>query len=82
MDIKEFKLQQDYQIIITYINGEKRLFDMKNLLSEKPWDKLKSKTLFNKVTISYGTLSWPGEIDIAPETLFLKSIPLPRLVTK
>lgn len=75
MDITAFKIHQDYQIVITYINGEKRLIDMKNFLTEKPWDKLKSKTLFNKVTISYGTLSWPGEIDIAPETLYFKSTP-------
>ena len=76
MDLKEFQIQQDYQIVITYINGEKRLFDMKSFLTEKPWDKLKSKTLFNKATISYGTLSWPGEIDIAPETLYFKSKPI------
>ncbi len=35
MDIKEFQIQQDYQIVITYTNGEKRLFDMSIFLNEK-----------------------------------------------
>lgn len=33
--------------------------------------------LFRLVTVDYGTLVWPGEIDIAPETLIWNG-PAPR----
>jgi hypothetical protein len=34
-------------------------------------------TLFRRVAVGYGTLVWPGEIDIAPETLIWDG-PAPR----
>lgn len=35
------------------------------------------ETLFRLVAVGYGTLVWPGEIDIAPETLIWDG-PAPR----
>jgi len=32
--------------------------------------------LFHRAAIAYGTVVWPGEIDIAPETLYDDSEPL------
>ncbi|KHE93088.1 MAG: hypothetical protein SCABRO_01165 [Candidatus Scalindua brodae] len=32
--------------------------------------KLKHTPLFMKATVAYGTVVWPGNIDIAPETLW------------
>ncbi len=35
-----------------------------------------SVPLFMKATVAFGTVVWPGNIDIAPETLWDKSEPV------
>lgn len=74
MDIISIHTKDNYQIELTYQNGEIKVFDMLPLLAEKPWNKIKSLQLFHQAKIEYGTIVWPGEIDIAPETLYLDSI--------
>ncbi|MFZ4617944.1 MAG: DUF2442 domain-containing protein [Rectinemataceae bacterium] len=54
-------------------NGERRIFDAKPLLALKPFDRLKDPRLFSRTSIDYGTVVWPGNIDIAPETLYMDS---------
>ena len=73
MDSISIHTKDNYQIELTYQNGEIRLFDMKPLLEEKPWNKIKSLPLFHQAKVEYGTIVWPGEIDIAPETLYMDS---------
>ena len=57
-------------------NGEKRLFDMAPLMDKKPFVQLKGSPLFMMVSVDYGTVVWPGNIDIAPETLYDRSLPI------
>ncbi|MBU0693686.1 MAG: DUF2442 domain-containing protein, partial [Candidatus Omnitrophica bacterium] len=57
-------------LLLVFENQEKRLFDMTPYLDKKPFIKLKVSELFIKATVAYGTVVWPGNIDIAPETLW------------
>ncbi|TAG25957.1 MAG: DUF2442 domain-containing protein [Burkholderiales bacterium] len=61
---------------LTYADGSLRLFDMKPLIAMKPWLALRSEILFKQVKADSDTVIWPGELDIAPETLWLDSVPL------
>ena len=70
LDIIEVKPYKNNTLLLVFENQEKRLFDMKPYLSEKPFTKLKDSPLFMKATVEYGTVVWPGNIDIAPETLW------------
>ncbi|NCC51436.1 MAG: DUF2442 domain-containing protein [Spartobacteria bacterium] len=54
----------------------KKRFDMSPLLKKRPFDRLQAPCLFKQATVNYGTVVWPGNIDIAPETLWDQSIPL------
>jgi multimeric flavodoxin WrbA len=61
--------QKDYELIITYENGEKRTFDVKPYLNKKPYDKLKDIELFNKAAISGYQIAWYPLLEIEIEPL-------------
>jgi Protein of unknown function (DUF2442) len=78
MDVISVIPQPGFQLLLTFANGELRQFDMRPLLAMKPWSRIAAPALFAKAHVDYGTVVWPGEIDIAPETLLLDSVPAPN----
>jgi len=75
-DVITVKTLPDYQLELEFQNGEMRRFDMRPLLTMKPWSRIASLHLFERAKVEYGTVVWPGEIDIAPETLYDDSMPI------
>ena len=73
LDVISVVAGEDYTLSLVFENGETRRFDMKPLLDKEPFSKLKDFPLFLKATVAYGTVVWPGNIDIAPEMLWDKS---------
>ncbi len=76
LDVIEVEAQEDGTLLLVFENGHKRRFDMKPLLDKKPFTKLRDLPLFVKATVAYGTVVWPGNIVIAPETLWDRSEPV------
>ncbi len=70
LDVTNVQAQPGYRLIIQFENGELRRFDMSPYMDQKPWLKLKGSPLFYRAKVEYGTVVWPGEIDIDPETLY------------
>jgi hypothetical protein len=73
-DVVSVKPMPDFQIDLEYKNGERRLFDVRPLLAMKPWNRIARPEIFSLVKVEYGTVVWPGAIDIAPETLYDDSV--------
>lgn len=73
-DVVSAKPMPDFQIDLQYQNGERRLFDARPLLTMKPWNRIARPEIFLLVKVEYGTVVWPGAIDIAPETLYDQSV--------
>ena len=73
LDVVSVEARKDNTLLLVFDNQEKRLFDMTAYLEKKPFSKLKESSKFMKAFIAYGTVVWPGNIDIAPETLWEKS---------
>lgn len=66
----------NYKLLLTFSNNEKRIKDMKPYLNKGVFKKLKDKSFFNSVHISFDTISWNEEIDICADTLYESSIPV------
>ncbi len=66
---------EDYKLLLTFSNNEKRIQDMKPYLEKGVFKKLKDKSFFNSVHIAFDTISWNDEIDLCADTLYKTSIP-------
>ena len=75
-DIVAATVHSDYTLELVFETGERRLFDMKPFFEKKPFTKLYNSPLFFKASVQYGTVVWPGNLDIAPETLWNRSMPV------
>ncbi|WP_029408458.1 DUF2442 domain-containing protein [Thiomicrorhabdus sp. Milos-T2] len=70
LDVISVKTKPNFGLVLEFENGELRKFDMNHFLNKKPFNKIAKAEIFNQVKVQYGTLIWPGNIDIAPETLY------------
>ena len=76
LDVIKVNVGKNFQLKLEFENGEMRLFDMKPFLKKKPFSNLQKEAVFECATVRHGTVVWPGNIDIAPETLYDYSQPL------
>lgn len=76
LDVMTVKVHPGYRLELEFENGEHRMFDMSPYMEKKPFIRLKNSPFFNCAYIDYGTVVWPGDIDIAPETLYDDSVRL------
>lgn len=75
LDVTRVSATAGYLLQLEFENGEKRVFDMKPYLTKRPFGRLNDSAIFNLARVQNGTVTWPGDLDIAPETLYEKSIP-------
>lgn len=74
--VKSVKPQDEYRLLLTFENGEKRIFDIKPYLSMKVFAPLRNIALFKTVRTVSGSIEWHGEIDLSYDTLYLESTPV------
>ena len=70
--LTKVKAMPNFQLEVEFIDGTKGFVEMINLItSDKAgvFSVLKDKELFNQVHLVYGVVTWPGEIDLAPDTM-------------
>ena len=63
----------DYKLILSFDNSEKRIFDITPFLSFGRFSELKDLALFKKVRVSFDTIEWDNGLDLDPEYLYNKS---------
>lgn len=64
----------DYKLLIEFSNGEQGIYDCVPLLEFGVFQELKNQSYFQRVKAWDGTVVWPHEQDICPDTLYLDSI--------
>ena len=80
LDVIRVEPKADFNLLLEFENGECRRFDMSRYIDQKPWVRLKSNNAFLGAYVEYGTVVWPGNIDIDPETLYDRSVPIEKKI--
>ena len=76
LDVVKVRAGPGFTLLLEFENGERRYFDMNPFIDQKPWDRLRLQHAFHSAFVDNGTVAWPGNIDIDPETLYEYSRPL------
>jgi len=62
-----------YRLKILFLDGTKGEVDASKLIMSKEagvFAALRDSSLFNKVYVEYGAVTWPGQIDLAPDAMY------------
>ena len=71
--VTKVKAVDGYQLLLTFSNGETRLFDMKPFLNKGIFKELRDIKMFRTAHVSFDTVEWNNDADIDPEVLYAGS---------
>jgi Protein of unknown function (DUF2442). len=69
-DVTDVSAEDDFILGVKFEDGVERKFDVKPYLNWKCYTQLNNEEFFKLASVNYGTVVWPGEIDIDPELLY------------
>ena len=72
--LKKVTPQPGYKLKIVFTNNERGIFDCSKLLDFGVFQELKDVAYFNKVMVCNGTVAWPNEQDICPDTIYIDAV--------
>ena len=72
--VKSVTPLDNYWLLLTFENSQKRYFDMKPLLDTGVFRALKDTERFRNVRVAFDSIAWDNDIDIAPETLYHQGV--------
>ena len=58
---------------LRFENGEERIYDCSGLLDFGVFRELRDETYFRQARVLHGSVVWPHEQDICPDTLYVDS---------
>ena len=71
--IIDVKPLENYKLLLTFENNEKKIFDMKPYLDKGIFSELKDEKKFRSVRVSFDSIEWCNQADLDPEFLYDKS---------
>lgn len=77
-DVVRVTTSPDYCIVAEFESGETRQLDMRPFLSFPAFEALRDLAFFMKAHVAHGTVVWTDEIDISPDTIYLRGLPCSR----
>ena len=66
------KANDDYTLDLKSNDGSVKRFDVKPYLKYEVFRELNDLSYFRQVNLAFGTVQWPDQQDISPDTLFLE----------
>ncbi|TSA21564.1 MAG: DUF2442 domain-containing protein [Betaproteobacteria bacterium] len=68
--------REDFSLDLWFNTGDHRVFDARPYLTQGVFTRLQDISLFKQAFVALDTVCWPGNLDIAPETLYDRSVPI------
>lgn len=72
--VRKVSTTTHYKLNLVFTNGEHGVYDCSNLIGFGVFMELKNKNYFSQAKVIDGTVVWPHEQDICPDTLYLDSV--------
>jgi len=66
----------EYHLRMKFTNGEVGVFDCSHLLDFGVFREFRDIAYFKRASVAHGTVVWPNEQDICPDTLYEDSVKL------
>ena len=73
--VTEVQARPDYTLMLSFSNGENRVYDARELLDYPIYAPLREMPVFLGAYCDGCAVAWSDEIDIAPESLLAHSVP-------
>ena len=70
--VQKVECKHGNHLIVTFSNGQIKLFDMQPYFDYPVFNDLKNTGFFNKAYVLHGTVAWNNEIDFDPDTLYIE----------
>ena len=74
--VRKVEPTDNYELLLTFNNGEKKRFDAKTLFQYPIYAPLKNIGFFKLVKADNMCVYWNDEIDICPDALYEQSVPM------
>lgn len=71
--VTQVQVLENFELLLQFKDGSLKQFDVKPYLNLPAFKRLTSGGLFYKARVERGTVVWDEQLDLAPETLYLKS---------
>jgi len=68
--VNSVSVESGYRLRIRFTNGEEGVYDCSHLLDFGVFHELRDPGYFRQVQVAHGTVVWPHEQDICPDTLY------------
>ena len=69
--------KDEYKLEITFTNGEVGIFDCGHLVDFGVFREFRDVGYFSSARVAHGTVVWPHDQDICPDTLYEDSLKIP-----
>ncbi|MDR2626838.1 MAG: DUF2442 domain-containing protein [Dysgonamonadaceae bacterium] len=70
LEVTQAKYLDNYKLLLTFNNGERKTVDLQNELNSSVFAPLKQLDYFKNFQIKYNTVEWENGADYAPEYLY------------
>lgn len=68
--------REDFTLLLSFANGEQRVFDVNPYMSKGIFKELCSFNYFKQVKPFFGGVGWPHEQDFSADTLYMEGQPI------